>query len=148
VNAWATIGARGRQEGQSDFTTNPTFLRLRWRCQVREGPSSAFPRSCFRPTSVHSASSSMRWGSSDPPFPDACPPPRHGVVERRPLRSNDVGSSSNGCDERLMSVAPLDLVADAQFPHDDLQDLAFPRRGAHVDGVDDDPVATSSSWSG
>ena len=55
-----------------------------------------------------------------------------------PLRSKDVGSSSNGCDERFVSVAPSDVVADAQFPHDDLHDLAFPGRGANVDGVDDD----------
>lgn len=36
------------------------------------------------------------------------------------LLSNDVGSPSNGCDEGLMSVAPFDLVADAQFTHYDL----------------------------
>ena len=65
-----------------------------------------------------------------------------------PLRSKNVGSSSNGCDERLVSVAPFDLVADAEFPHDDLQDLAFPGRGADVDGVDDDPVTALGSCCG
>ena len=37
-----------------------------------------------------------------------------------------------------MSVAPSDLVADAQFPRHDLQDFAFSGRGANLGGVDDD----------
>jgi hypothetical protein len=59
-------------------------------------------------------------------------------VERAALRSNYVGSPSSRCDEGLMSVAPSDLVADAQFARNDLKDFAFSGRGANLGGVDDD----------
>ena len=89
-----------------------------------------------------------RWSGCSHPSPRGTTDRRWSDGVNGPLRSKNVGSSSNGCDERLVSVAPFDLVADAEFPHDDLQDLAFPGRGANVDGVDDDPVTTLGSCCG
>jgi hypothetical protein len=43
-----------------------------------------------------------------------------------------------------MSVAPSNLVADAQLPFYDPKDFTLPSGRANLSGVDDDEVATPS----
>jgi hypothetical protein len=45
--------------------------------------------------------------------------------------------SGTRCDERLVSISPLDPVANAHVPLDDLHDFALASRGPNLSRIDD-----------
>lgn len=77
-------------------------------CVRRTGPTRRWSGCCHAGPSGTTGRVVERWNRDGQPDPSLQYELKGGA-----LRSNDVGSPSNGCDERLASIAPFDVVADA-----------------------------------